>query len=615
MKICGAWVTDVDDTVIMSGNLPTNEIISTLSGLITELKKRHVLWVAMSGVAMAKIGSRLLYKLPEELLDNIVYYAGDGSQSFTFNPGTRMWVEDNGFRRIFSDAQALAVLGENEFIRQFKELSLQGRIRNVKQKLDNARTLLQSTGYNTKQSILDKMKEKLRSGGFEPSESETYFRGGSVSWMMLGDISAEPYRTEKAVKVRKELLSMAESLLADRNFLSDIGEGEIHVPFPGARGIKFVLNGNNKERAMRYLIKEYDIRSREILFIGNELFAGGNDNMIRNIADATLLSVTEGEDPGENVVSGHFQDNGSAVAEVEANLKWMDWAGYRMKQGYPWEAVIHTIRLHGASVLKNRNMFYRKHNGWIPSGVRKKSHRKRQIDVLYFDKGGTLSRRVPLKDNGRSFIKEIMKRVGAEVPVDEFLKMLDERNKIYKKWSVDNWLEPCEEEIWTRFMLPDYPVEIVRYHAQELVLLYSHSKGLRQFKPEAKKVIEELSGRGYRLGAVTNTISKVLVPGELDDAGIADYIETLVMSSVTGIRKPDPRLFLLAARIMNVEPSRCAYIGDQVDRDAEGPHRAGFGLSVIVRGEKAPFVLDKLAPVQKPDLVVNSLEDLLSILN
>ncbi len=71
MGICGAWVTDVDDTVIMSGNLPTNEIISTLSGLITELKKRHVLWVAMSGVAMAKMGSRLLYKLPEELLDKM----------------------------------------------------------------------------------------------------------------------------------------------------------------------------------------------------------------------------------------------------------------------------------------------------------------------------------------------------------------------------------------------------------------------------------------------------------------------------------------------------------------------------------------------------------------
>lgn len=90
MKIIGAWVTDVDDSVIMSGALPTEEILSALSRLITELKKRHVLWVAMSGVAMAKMGSRLLYRLPEELLDNVVYYAGDGSQRFIFNTVTRM---------------------------------------------------------------------------------------------------------------------------------------------------------------------------------------------------------------------------------------------------------------------------------------------------------------------------------------------------------------------------------------------------------------------------------------------------------------------------------------------------------------------------------------------
>ncbi len=126
MKTFGAWVTDVDDTVIMSGENPSEDIISGLSTLIGELKKRNVFWVAMSGVAMAKMGPRLLYRLPEELLDNVVYYAGDGSQRFTYDPATRMWNEDIAFKRIFTDAQVLAVLGKKEFIRQYKELSLQG---------------------------------------------------------------------------------------------------------------------------------------------------------------------------------------------------------------------------------------------------------------------------------------------------------------------------------------------------------------------------------------------------------------------------------------------------------------------------------------------------------
>ena len=347
--------------------------------------------------------------------------------------------------------------------------------------------------------------------------------------------------------------------------------------------------------------------------MGNELFAGGNDNMIRNIADVTLLSVSEGEDPGENVVAGHFMEGNKLVSEVSANLQWMNWAGYRMEQGYPWDAVIHTMRLHGNSVLISRNAFYKQHKKWKTGIVHQKQHHERKIDVIYFDKGGTLSHRVPLEDNGRSQIAEIMRLVGAAGDLGNFSKMLDIRNKVYKKWSVDNWAEAPEEEIWTRFMLPEYPARIVSYHAQKLVLLYSHSKGLRQFKPEAKMVIEELSKRGYRIGAITNTVSRVLVPGEFDDAGIADYMETLVMSSVTGIRKPDPRLFLLAARIMDVDPSKCVYIGDQVDRDAEGPHRAGFGLGVIIRGKKAPFILDELSPIQKPDIVVDSLEDLLQL--
>ncbi len=68
------------------------------------------------------------------------------------------------------------------------------------------------------------MKLILKKHGYDTDMSETYFRGGSVSWMMLGDISAEPYKTEKAAEVRKEIISFAEKKLEELNWLSDIGE-------------------------------------------------------------------------------------------------------------------------------------------------------------------------------------------------------------------------------------------------------------------------------------------------------------------------------------------------------------------------------------------------------
>ncbi len=129
-----------------------------------------------------------------------------------------------------------------------------------------------------------------------------------------------------------------------------------------------------------------------------------------------------------------------------------------------------------------------------------------------------------------------MALIGAQDSPESFQQTLNKRDKEYKSWGLKGWIEGSEEKIWTRFMLPEFPEELVRFHAEELTLLFSQSKGLRQFRPEARGIIEELYRRGYRLGAVTNTVSRVLVPGELDEDGIADCLEVLVMSSITGLK-------------------------------------------------------------------------------
>ena len=134
-------------------------------------------------------------------------------------------------------------------------------------------------------------------------EPETYFRGGSVSWMMLGDISAEPYETKKALNLRKkELIPFIKKRLNELNDLSPLGEKDITIPFPGARGIKFILKGNDKERGTKDLIEVEGIEPLGMVFFGNELFKGGNDNMLRKFKDITLISVGKMEDPG--VVNG-----------------------------------------------------------------------------------------------------------------------------------------------------------------------------------------------------------------------------------------------------------------------------------------------------------------------
>ena len=178
MQARGAWITDIDDTLVESGKMPTPEIIQSLTIMVRELKKQGILWVPMSGVAMVKMGPRILYNLPEDILDNIIYYAGDGSQKYFYDPGTESWREDEGFVRLFSDGQALAVLGLKEFKRQFSELADTGIGKDVGKRLAAAAAVLKAHGIDPELGLLNEMKEVLKSRGFHPEQAETYFRGG-----------------------------------------------------------------------------------------------------------------------------------------------------------------------------------------------------------------------------------------------------------------------------------------------------------------------------------------------------------------------------------------------------------------------------------------------------
>lgn len=207
----------------------------------------------------------------------------------------------------------------------------------LKMRIEKAETVLEKNAFPSDFCILDILKNRLSEHGYIAEESETYLRGGSVSWMMLGDISAEPYKTEKAEKVRKELILLAEKILAEYGGLESLGTTAINIPFHGARGIKFVLKGNDKERGTRDLIERMNISPDSMIFAGNELFHGGNDNMIRNIDGVTLLSVGEKTDPGKNVFYG---GNGTI-----ANRRWMETACRELERGVPWPSIICEMKM------------------------------------------------------------------------------------------------------------------------------------------------------------------------------------------------------------------------------------------------------------------------------
>jgi putative hydrolase of the HAD superfamily len=81
-------------------------------------------------------------------------------------------------------------------------------------------------------------------------------------------------------------------------------------------------------------------------------------------------------------------------------------------------------------------------------------------------------------------------------------------------------------------------------------------------RPAMLEAIRRLRGRGVRVGALTNNWRR---DGPDDDAGAAAlraHFDAFVESRAVGLRKPDPRIYVLACRTLGVAPARTAFLDD-----------------------------------------------------
>lgn len=325
LKTWGAWCTDIDDTVIPSGRMPTSSQMTSINTFIRALAAKNVAWVPMSGVSFEKIKPRMLDLVEPDLKRNIIFYGGDGSSRYFFNTEGMDWEKDASFERFLSDAQAIAIMGLRDFTIQLaSHLSLEHKLppesdpirSGVQKRIAAAQGVLRKNGFSSRRGIIDELKDILKMHGLDPHKAETYYRIGSVSWMMLGDIDAGSYAEPVARQVREELLETVDRRLEELDFLAPLSEAKARVikPFPGARGIKFVLERNSKERCIRDLIEGQGLYAEEILFAGNELFDGGNDHVVTQIKGLHLLSFGYKTEDGIPF-GGHG---------VDANQGWYD---------------------------------------------------------------------------------------------------------------------------------------------------------------------------------------------------------------------------------------------------------------------------------------------------
>lgn len=112
--------------------------------------------------------------------------------------------------------------------------------------------------------------------------------------------------------------------------------------------------------------------------------------------------------------------------------------------------------------------------------------------------------------------------------------------------------------------------ELMEFYGRE----YVRSSVLME---QAREVVQHLRGK-YQTGLITNGQTDIQY-GKIDQLGIREDYDHIIVSEEAGVKKPDPRIFQLALDHFGLSPEQCIYIGDHPVNDIEGA--ASVGMSTI----------------------------------
>ena len=99
----------------------------------------------------------------------------------------------------------------------------------------------------------------------------------------------------------------------------------------------------------------------------------------------------------------------------------------------------------------------------------------------------------------------------------------------------------------------------------------------------ALDTIAELRARGLRVGLITICSDDVV--GLWPETAFHGFFDAEVFSCSVGLRKPDPRIYLLACEQLGVQPQEALFVGDGANDELAGAERVGMTAVLLERPE------------------------------
>ena len=185
----------------------------------------------------------------------------------------------------------------------------------------------------------------------------------------------------------------------------------------------------------------------------------------------------------------------------------------------------------------------------------------------------------------KAYHEQILKEQNGalRMPDDEFIYMLDK--------AVLNCFVSEENE-------SDYLDKLKAIPLPELKLV------LISGVPETLTAVKN---KGYRMAIVSN--HRKWLPDYLAEIGLSNFFETIIVSDIVGISKPDVRIMQIALDELKLDPSECLYVGDH-PFDVLCAKNAGIDCAWIASPDS---ILPDSVPY-KEDYRINNINELEKIL-
>jgi putative hydrolase of the HAD superfamily len=94
--------------------------------------------------------------------------------------------------------------------------------------------------------------------------------------------------------------------------------------------------------------------------------------------------------------------------------------------------------------------------------------------------------------------------------------------------------------------------------------------------------------------------------------GLTSLLDAVIISGEAGVAKPDPAIFMVAARAAGVPPAAAWHVGDNLTADVAGARNAGLGAGVWLNRQAAAHPGASVAP--QPHYEITSLTELAGLL-